>query len=434
MSAVVLDRAPTRGQRVVVPVADALRAASRATAAAGIVGLPLLVPAGPGNTGPSDALIVLCLAATGYAAAAGALRWRMPFALPLLLFVVAGAVGGLAHDRPVATSLALAQDLLLLAWAGALATVARDRATLDHLLRLWARVAIAWSAVLVLAVATGSNRIAGVTAAEGQRTAFTFGDPNRAGSYFALSLFVVLAARPMLRRWTVRLGSVSILLAMLYTGSNAALLAVLGGLGVGMLISVARTSGAVAAVALGTMLALLGLVVVLFVDVSAIQDQARSGGRILANSLARSGQGSEDRRLLLSENLALYQSDGGGLLGTGPGGTKPLLASRQSAYVKEAHNDLMAALIERGPLGVLALGLLIGAVGLACVQVSRAPDRVGSEGPGPHLYWLVGGAVSIAVFGWFHEALHFRHAWALLGLLAAASALETPRRRTERDA
>lgn len=402
---------------------------AEATAAAGIVGLPLLVPAGPGNTGPSDVLIVLCIVVTAYAAAAGALRWTTPYAVPVTLLVVVGGLGGLIHNRPSATALALAQDLLLLAWGGALATVARDRDTLDRLLRLWARAAVVWSTVLVLAVATGTNKVAGVTQSEGQRTAFTFGDPNRAGSYFALSFFVLLAAGPMLRRWTVRLGGCSLLLAMLYTGSNAALLAVLGGLGVALLVKAAQQSGAVAALAAGSVVALLGIVVVLYVNVSAIQDQARSGGRILANSVARSGQGSEDRRLLLTENFALYQAGSGGLFGTGPGGTKPLLASRQSAYVKEAHNDWMAALIERGPVGVLGLGLLAGAVALSCIQVCRRPVAGTRAGPGvSHLFWLVGGAVSIAVFGWFHEALHFRHAWALLGLLAAASWLKTPRR------
>ena len=139
--------------------------------------------------------------------------------------------------------------------------------------------------------------------------------------------------------------------------------------------------------------------------------------------------------MLLTENFAVYQSGGGGIFGTGPGGTKPLLASRQSAYVKEAHNDWMAALIERGAPGVLALGLLVGAVALTAARVSR---RTGPEppsaGPATRLYWLAAAAMSVAVFGWFHEALHFRHAWALFGLLAAAGRLAPAPGRTEREA
>jgi hypothetical protein len=29
--------------------------------------------------------------------------------------------------------------------------------------------------------------------------------------------------------------------------------------------------------------------------------------------------------------------------------------------------------------------------------------------------------IAAATFGWFHEALHFRHIWAVLGLVAGAS-------------
>jgi hypothetical protein len=34
---------------------------------------------------------------------------------------------------------------------------------------------------------------------------------------------------------------------------------------------------------------------------------------------------------------------------------------------------------------------------------------------------LAGAVIAAGTFGWFHEALHFRHIWAVLGLVAGAS-------------
>jgi hypothetical protein len=436
MSVALVARSGTgRVRRTGLARAAALTGVAEASAAVGLAGMPLLVPAGPGNTGPADVLIILSCAGVGYAAVAGALRWRAPYLVPVLLFVVAGGLGGLLHHRPGPTSLAIAQDGLLLVWAGSLAAVARDERVMGRLLRLWARSAIAWSALLVVAVATGHDRLAGVTSNEGQRTAFTFGDPNRAGSYFALSFFVLLAAAPKLHGATVRLGAVSILLATAFTGSNAALLSVMAGISLGLLVMAVRRAGALAAIAGAAMVAAAVVTVLSFVQVSVLQEEARAGGRILANSVARSGQGGEDRRLLLTENFAVYQSGAGGLFGTGPGGTKTLLAERQSPYVKEAHNDWMAALIERGPLGLLALGLLAGAVALPAIAVCAATaDTSFTRSSGSErLYWLAAAALSAGVYGWFHEALHFRQVWALLGLLAAAGWLTAGRDRPESE-
>ena len=77
---------------------------------------------------------------------------------------------------------------------------------------------------MVGAVATHHRALAGVHAATGQRTQFTFDNPNMAANYFFVSLFILVAARCPSNR-LARAGAILMVLgAIVVTGSNAALL------------------------------------------------------------------------------------------------------------------------------------------------------------------------------------------------------------------
>jgi O-antigen ligase len=87
--------------------------------------------------------------------------------------------------------------------------------------------------------------------------------------------------------------------------------------------------------------------------------------------------------------------------------------------VKEAHDDYLATLVERGALGFVGLMLLIGAVVTRAISIDPrrlSPDFrrvVPSTAP------LIGALVAMTVSALTHEVLHYRHLWALLGILAA---------------
>jgi O-antigen ligase len=180
-----------------------------------------------------------------------------------------------------------------------------------------------------------------------------------------------------------------------------------------------RRHGVISLVLVGAVLAAPTALMLATLDVSSLAQRASHGGRILANSVARSDKGASDRVLLVSENLAVYRSHG--IAGVGPGGTKSLLSSEQAPYVKEAHNDYLAALLERGVLGAIGLLALWAAVIGRCIPLcSRRPDpRLLDVMARPEM--LAGAALAAATFGWFHEALHFRHVWVVFGLVAATS-------------
>ena len=98
--------------RARAPALEAERVAVATTALA-VAMLPLLVPRGPANLGPADlfmaASIVSCLVWT----ASSGHRWRFVYAVPMALFLAAGALGALVGPVPNAGIVAILQDFFL---------------------------------------------------------------------------------------------------------------------------------------------------------------------------------------------------------------------------------------------------------------------------------------------------------------------------------
>ena len=100
--------------------------------------------------------------------------------------------------------------------------------------------------------------------------------------------------------------------------------------------------------------------------------------------------------------------------------TQSALREQQAPYPKEAHNDWLAALVERGVVGVTGLLLLVAEIGLWAARTwdrRRLAEGYAAVLPAPH--YLVGALATAVVFSLTHEVLHDRSLWALLGLLAA---------------
>lgn len=428
MTAATVDtaRAPARNRSPSTLLHGAALAPSAAVAAVvatGMAILPVLVPAGPGNTGPVDLLIVGAIAIVAFHSLAYRTVLHLPYWVPVLVLVMAGGLAGLQHNRVVPSATALSQDVILLFWAAAVASLACQAPVLQRFIRVWVLAATSWAGVLIVSVNLGLDGIAGISSNEGGRASLTFGDPNRAGLYFVLSFLLMRAAEWPRRRSMRWLSGGVLLLAMAFTGSNAAVASLVIACVFGAAVRYWRRKGWVALIAVVGVVGLPAVYVLASINVTALQKRARDGGRILANSVARSDQGASDRQLLLSENLSLYREHE--ITGTGPGGTKALLAAEQAAYVKEAHNDYLAALLERGALGAVAVVLLWAGVLVRCGPLcARKPNpRLLAAVPRPEL--LAGAAIAVGTFGWFHETLHFRHVWAVLGLVAAASLIAT---------
>ena len=381
-----------------------------------IVMLPLLEPTGPGNSGPVDVAIAAALVVTLLWAVTTGPRLHLPYAISVAILAAAGALSALLGDFPYEGLVALVQEVTLLAWCAAIANLARSPAALKSVLGAWSWSAIAWASVLVVS-ATAGWELAGVESSDGTRAALTFGNSNLAASYFVLSLMVILASgRP--RNVVLRAaGSVMVVVALVLTGSLAGFLGLVVALAVAAVAATSRRAGPLAATAL-----LVGLLVAggIGAVVAARYDAAgtarSSQNLLLRSSLGRGPESASERATLLEEQIELFTT--GDLLGRGPASTKSTLESLQAPYPREAHNDYLAALIERGAIGAVGMVLLIGAVAM------RAGGIVGSLVPSFRRSLattapLVGALVAAGVMAFSHEVLHQRHLWALLGVVAA---------------
>lgn len=416
-----------------IPSAPADSASLPAIAGAAVCLLPFLNPAGPGNTAPADAAIC--------AAIAVALMWvarvRLPMVFPYLLgvsgLVLGGAFASFLSGAPASTLLVMVQDVLLFGWCMVMVLGADDSRIVQAVTTAWCRTASVYASVVVAAYLVGFSPLSGVTAADGVRASYTFGDPNLAGNYLATSVFVLAACRRPRSAPLRHFAYAMLLLAIAFTGSNGAMLSLL--LGCVLVLAIARFRRRGHLAGLLTLLGSLSVASILIayvatqVDVGALRAEAAGSVPLLRDSVARSGGSESQRTTIIDEGYRLFlQGDG---TGYGPGRTKATLQRTQAPYVKEAHNDYLAALLERGVLGEIGLFLLAGAAALRCgrLLVGHLPGEYAVLLPRAWLLVPIGPAMALSAT--FYEVEHFRHLWTWLGLIAALTlALERDARRS----
>jgi len=382
-----------------------------------VCALPLLRPAGPGNTGLVDVGVVVAMVV--------ALLWlsghrhpvRFPYALPVALGIVAGALGGLAAGGGL---LALSQDLFLFGWTLAIANLGRSPALLGTLVRAWGLSVTGWAALLIGGVLGHVAWLSGQSGLDGSRAALTFGDPNLAADYFLVGLLVLRAAQVPRRRSLRLLCCAVVVVAIVLTGSNGGLTALVFATVGGWLFGLVRSGRAPAAVLVACLLAGAAVAAASTVDLSGVAARARDSAPVLRDSIGREAESGGSRQTLVREAFSLWLSNDSPV-GVGPGGTKAALQAEQAPYVKEAHDDYLAAVVERGLLGGVALVWLVALVVVRARRIGRR-DALRPEFaavlPRPELLGAAAGAVLLSAL--FYEVLHFRHVWALFGLIAAA--------------
>ncbi len=381
---------------------------------------PLLHPTGPGNSSPVDGLTLLAITAVVVWAAGDRVRLRAPYAFPAGLMIVAGLLAALVSPFSGSSAFAVVQDVAVLSWAAVVATIAATPFGLRTLLAVWAVSSICFAAALVVASLAHVTFLTGVSARDGNRVPFTFGDPNYAALYWVMSLFVVYAAQ-VPRRRALRWSGYGVLLwAFALAESNGGLLEILVGLLVIGVAAVGRRFGRMPATVAALAAALAVVVVPQAVPMSSVRAWAVNTGQpFLVNSLGRSGDSAAQRSLLVHESLDLYKRSS--VLGIGPSSTKPLLTRDGYPYAKEAHDDYLAALTERGPLGLLGLLWLTALVmwfGARFVRASKSPLFASAV---PRPAGVVAALVAVGAAAFYYEVLHFRFVWALFAVLATVS-------------
>ena len=113
--------------------------------------------------------------------------------------------------------------------------------------------------------------------------------------------------------------------------------------------------------------------------------------------------------------------------------TKQLLANWYYPYSNEAHDDWLAALGERGVLGLLALLMLAGCVVSRAGPVLRRPLSAPMAAAVPAPAGIVAAVLAIGVNSFFEEVLHFRTLWLLFGITPCSAEDAWQRHRSARQ-
>ena len=196
------------------------------TLTAAFIFQPILHPSGPANSSPVDLLVVLSIVAAAIWARSGHHKLRAPYFIPVALFVAAGAASGLVGPLPGLALTSLVTDILLFAWCTVVVNVLSNPRAMRYAMAAWSWSGVIWAAVVVCAWLGHITPLEGLTAAEGNRVMFTFGDPNYAATYWTVTIFVVYSTRTPSARWMRWIGYVLLAWALVLTESNGGVLAV----------------------------------------------------------------------------------------------------------------------------------------------------------------------------------------------------------------
>ncbi|MFG2085734.1 O-antigen ligase family protein [Spirillospora sp. NPDC048824] len=391
---------------------------------AGIASLPMLMPAGlapgPGNTALPDVVLVLFAITTFLWAGTRKLPVRWPYLLPTLLTVLAGGIAALANDDVGA--LTLVKDLFVLLWAVCVANLGRDPSLLRVALRAFVWIGTVYALVMMTGFAIGNDAVSGKQV-DGERLMFTFGDANYAANWFICVFFIARATRFPEGRWRRRAVCGILIAAELLTGSNGGLLALCCALLLGYVFRLFREGKAHHAVAVGAAAVFFGggaVAAVTQIDVQPALDRASEMSPIIRDSIGRTtGESTESRGAVFTTTWHMIEAQDHPW-GIGAAQTERQMLVRQETYVREAHNDYIASILERGFIGGVALILIVSVLVLRSVRIARR-DALKPEYarlvPHPELF----GAL-LAVFlicALFYEVLHYRHGFAFFGLIAA---------------
>jgi lipopolysaccharide/colanic/teichoic acid biosynthesis glycosyltransferase len=400
------------------PACGSAQRAAVITLVLAVIFQPVVHPTGPGNSSPVDVLLIASMVTAMVWLAATHRKLRAPYVIPVLLFIGAGAASGLVSPLPTTALSSVAIDILLFAWCTTVVNVVSGPRAMRYALVAWSWSGIFWAALFVVAWAAHLTPFEGISPANGNRLAFTFGDPNYASWYWDATIFVVFASRAPGKRWMRFVGYGFLVWALVLTESNGGMVAL--GVGIVFLLMLKHYRRHGWAGAIATLL-VAGLAVGAFftaVPLNSIRQWAlNSNQALLVNSIGRSAQSSNERGLLVQESIEVYQHSDG-VLGLGPMSTKQLLANWNYPYSNEAHDDWLAALGERGVLGLLALLMLAGCVVSRAGPVLRRPLSAAMAAAVPAPAGIVAGVLALGVNSFFEEVLHFRTLWLLFGITA----------------
>jgi hypothetical protein len=400
--------------------------------AATTAALPLLVPQGPGNTAPVDIFAALFVVVVFAEAVIARRRMALPAVGPLLLVALVSSVAVLFSVHPSTGLLNLLIEAYLVAFLWAVCNELRGRPDRMALITsVWVAAACIWAFLLVGTawhfLPTGLEHLLVAHDTSG-RAAAAAKNPNLAASFMVTSIFVTMAS-PWPRSHIVRGGIYALLLTAIFdSGSNGALLGVIVGTLVVVGLRLARRSSYVGRKTLGAAL-VVTLGVGIFAVVAAAPTVNQGTADKLAQSSAKHGAFKDNLGRVnhsVASRVALWSSalKGGfnhSAVGVGVGEGQTIQVN-DTSLGKSLHNDVLAFLLERGIVGLLALILLMSFLFRWTARLARAGPVV-LNGQLWRMQAFAGAMAATIAVSLTHESYHFRHIWMLFALIWVAADL-----------
>ena len=394
--------------------------------------VPVLNPPGMFQTAIVDGLN----AAAMLAFACAVMARRAPIELPLILPVFILSVGSLvAATDSVSYSrcaITLAQDTYLYLWFVFVVNLLRERVDQRGLRIAWMWSANVAAAIgLVMLLSDGRTAFWQIFGAKGWRAVGLFDGPNSLADYLMMSLFVVVSLIGQINGFLVWGSAALVMLGMIATKSNGAISGWLCGMVVWGFVRAATKTRSLVLVSGWAMM---------LVGVGAlgwwVNKEFDPGGSSLASFerasfMGRLERSTESRGQIWNRLMQRYERMP---LGIGPGNSAAQKLSvgdrerKRSYRSKEAHNDYIGYLVERGPVALLGLILLIITSFVSIIKGwRRHADPAWQSGAGGALAAaLAGGLVATTVHSFVMEKLHFRHYWLFLAMVCAYRSARLP--------
>ena len=338
-------------------------------------------------------------------------RWILQYLFALVIICVAGLLAAsLAGDR-ISLGYAVYSTAKLIVSVGYLFIFYHFAVRIFH--DGDRRLLTVWAAVATLAALMG---VAGVLApplgdafdlAKGGRANSTFGDANLFASYMIISLALILVLREARRSWPASAASVVVLAGLLFSGSRAAVPAVvLGALGALLLTGRVKVFRRIIAPLVACLL-VVGTVAALFVP-----------GLLTAGPVSRAVSSLEsvenDPRFLLWR-VASEMWVENPWIGVGIGQYRSAsIHYAHSGIDNVPHSTVLGFLAETGIVGFLVFFSLPGAICLALAAIARSRAAI-QYAAVALLFGLLASAVQSATINLENS----RMLWAFLGIALA---------------
>lgn len=399
---------------------------------ASVAAAPLLLPQMAYNMVPADfvigILVVIGLASFWSSSA----RMQLPLGISYLLVLAGGAVAVSQAFSPVDSLVVVLQDLYLFVWFLVVVNfvVHRGRGVATSMAAVWTWTGLAIALLVWLTALQFPGptlHLFGVeTVDHFGRAKGTFRDPNLAGNYLVVTLFVLWAA-PRPRSTIVKLAlTVPFVGAIYVTDSITALVTVAGGALVTLLVAfVTSRQVAVAAALTGVAVMFVGVAMLprSFEGLPSAVSENLGSTDTFSDSLGRTEVSATGRIERWEEAFLRFGNQV--LIGIGPGSTSPALEAMGSPFAGELHNDYLAGFLERGVLGGVGV-LAVFAIATAWAFQCGFSHSLRDGGWRPS--FLVGGMTAILASAMALETLHFRHIWLFFALLAGLAMTEPLRK------